>query len=333
MDEVKEGSPLANIGSPDEPCGEPASGFAGPLQLLEPAQTMFVGPQGLRAGWRLLLYVVMWRALRMLLGVVLEKIDPHIQIKLWLDMITEFGSFVAVAVPAVVMGWVERRPFGDYGLPGRGVFGKSFWVGMVWGMVAITALMLAIGGVGDFSVAGLALHGERILKFAAFWAAFFVVVGFFEEFLLRGYTQFTLAEGIGFWPAALVLSSVFAALHFGNPGETWIGLLAVAFIGLFFCLTLRRTGNLWFAVGFHASWDWGESYLYSVPDSGGTVTGHLTHSSFHGSHWITGGSVGPEGSVLVFVVIALTWVVFGRMYPKEAAMTNTAVAQRSSVIG
>jgi hypothetical protein len=37
--------------------------------------------------------------------------------------------------------------------------------------------------------------------------------------------------------------------------------------------------------------------------------------------------------VLVFVVIALTWVVFGRMYPKEAAMTNTAVAQRSSVIG
>jgi membrane protease YdiL (CAAX protease family) len=105
-------------------------------------------------------------------------------------------------------------------------------------------------------------------------------------------------------------------VHIGNPGETLIGLVAVAAIGLFFCLTLYRTGNLWFAVGFHASFDWGESYLYSVRDSGTTVTGHLLNSSFHGSRWITGGSVGPEGSVFVFVVIALTWVAFDRMYPE-----------------
>jgi hypothetical protein len=110
----------------------------------------------------------------MLLGVLLEDIDPHLAIKLWLDMITELGSFVVVAIPAVVMGWIERRPFGDYGLPRRGAFGKSFWVGMVWGIVAITALILAIGGVGDFSLGAVALHGKRILKFAAFWGAFFL---------------------------------------------------------------------------------------------------------------------------------------------------------------
>src|SRR5262249_24387501 len=82
-----------------------------------------------------------------------------------------------------------------------------------------------------------------------------------------------------------------------------------------FCLTLYRTGNLWFAVGFHAAFDWGESYLYSVPDSGTTVTGHLLNSSFHGSRWITGGTVGPEGSLFVFVMIALTWVAFAWAYP------------------
>jgi membrane protease YdiL (CAAX protease family) len=317
MDDVNEGVPTADGRPPDEhnlPDPELASALQQPL--LEPMNPIFFGPQGLRVGWRLLLYVVMWRALRMLLGILLEKIEPHVAIKLWLDFITEFGAFVTVAVPAAVMGWIEKRTFGDYGLPRRGAFGKSFWVGMVWGMVAITALVLAIGVVGDFSLGGLALHGRRLLKFAAFWGAFFIVVGLFEEFLLRGYTMFTLSQGIGFWPAALVLSTVFAALHFWNPGETWTGLVAVAVIGLFFCLTLRRTGNLWFAVGFHASWDWGESYLYSVPDSGGMVTGHLLHSSFHGSHWLTGGSVGPEGSVLLFVVIALTWVAFDRVYPE-----------------
>jgi membrane protease YdiL (CAAX protease family) len=317
MDELKGGSPPANMGPQEPPLNPPDAGLITPLQrpFLEPTDGVFFGPQGLRAGWRLLLYVVMWRALRMLLGILLEDIDPHVAIKLWLDLITELGSFVAVALPALVMGWVENRPFGDYGLPVRGAFGKSFWVGVLWGIVAITALMLAIGGIGDFSLGTVALHGQRILRFATFWAVFFLVVGFFEEFLLRGYTQFTLTQAIGFWRSALLLSTAFAALHYGNPGETWMGLLAVAAIGLFFCLTLRRTGNLWFAVGFHASWDWGESYLYSAPDSGGMVTGHLMHSSFHGSRWITGGSVGPEGSVLVFVVIGLTWVVFDRIYP------------------
>lgn len=252
----------------------------------------------------------------MLLGRLLESIDPHVAIKLWIDMITELGSFAVVAIPAVAMGWMERRPFGDYGLPRRGAFGKPFWVGMAWGIAAITVLLVAIGGVGDFSLGRVVLHGLRLLKFAVFWGAFFVAVGLFEEFWLRGYTQFTLTQGVGFWPAALLLSAIFAALHFRNPGETWVGLLAVAVIGLFFCLTLRRTGSLWFAVGFHASWDWGESFLYSVPDSGGMVTGHLMRSSLHGSRWLTGGSVGPEGSVLVFVVIGLTWVVFDRVYPE-----------------
>jgi membrane protease YdiL (CAAX protease family) len=193
---------------------------------------------------------------------------------------------------------------------------------MAWGIVAITALILMIGGVGDFTISRLALHGARVIKFAAFWGLYFVIVGFFEEFFLRGYSQFTLTTGIGFWPTALLLSVVFAFMHLGNPGETWIGLLAVAVIGIFFCLTLRRTGTLWFAVGFHASWDWGESYLYSVPDSGGMSPGHLLNSSFHGSRWLTGGSVGPEGSVMVFVVIALAWVVFNRVYPEVRYRTG-----------
>ena len=92
--------------------------------------------------------------------------------------------------------------------------------------------------------------------------------------------------------------------------------MAAGLIGFFFCLTLRRTGNLWFAVGFHASWDWGETYLYSVPNSGTAAPGHLLTSSFHGSPWLSGGSVGPEGSVFVFVIIAGLWVVFDRFHPE-----------------
>ena len=83
---------------------------------------------------------------------------------------------------------------------------------------------------------------------------------------------------------------------------------------MFFCLTLRRTGNLWFAAGVHASVDWGETYLFSVPNSGFVTSRPLLDSSFHGPAWLTGGTVGPEGSVMAFVVVGLAAVIFDRIY-------------------
>jgi membrane protease YdiL (CAAX protease family) len=112
----------------------------------------------------------------------------------------------------------------------------------------------------------------------------------------------------------LILSCAFGLIHLRNGGEHWNGVLAAALIGMFFCLTLRRTGSLWFAVGFHAAWDWGETFFYSVPDSGMVSPGHLLSSSLHGPPWLSGGSVGPEGSLLCFIVIALLSIAFNRIF-------------------
>ena len=169
LDERPDQSDAGSISGPEQPHPEPTS-------------TILVGPQGLRAGWRLLLYVLLWRALRMLLRMTLADIEPHVEVKLWLDLIAEWGSFATVALPAVVMGWIEQRRFGDYGLPGRGAFGKPFWIGLAWGITAITVLMIAIGGVGDFSLGRIVLHGGRMLRFAVFWGAFFVAVDRLKSF-------------------------------------------------------------------------------------------------------------------------------------------------------
>ena len=222
---------------------------------------------------------------------------------------------VAAVIPALVLGQVEHHRWSAFGLPLQQAFGRLFWVGALWGFAGITILLTALHGLHVFDFGHVVLHGARMARFAAFWAASFLLVGLFEEFLLRGYTQFALARGIGFWQAAVVLSCLFGIIHLGNEGESWRGAWAAAAIGFFFCLTLRRTGTLWFAVGFHAAWDWGESFFYSVPDSGSVSPGHLLSSSFHGSAWLTGGSVGPEGSVMCFVVIAAVWVVFSLVYP------------------
>lgn len=281
---------------------------------------IFIGPSGLRAGWRFAIYMACFIVLQIAISHILRPFFPPPSSsqapRLRVFLLGECMALIAALIPAFFMSWLEKRPFDAYGLPLHRGLGKLFWSGVLWGMAAITLLLVVMRGVGVFYFGGLALHGIHVLKFGAFWAVLFLVVGLFEEFVTRGYTQFTLTQGIGFWPAAILLSAAFGAIHLGNQGEGWVGALGAACIGLFFCLTLRRTGTLWFAVGMHASWDWGETFFYSVPDSGLIAPGHLLKSSFHGPRWLTGGSVGPEGSVFLFVIIAALWITFDRLYPE-----------------
>jgi membrane protease YdiL (CAAX protease family) len=288
------------------------------------ANRIFFGPHGLRAGWRLALYAALYYALRVIVLTAASPLfGPHGLPQLWGFLVSESLLAVIAIAPAVVMCRLEQRPFGAYGMPQHGAFGKNFWVGAIWGFVAFSALLLLMRILGLVSMGGVALHGVRVLKFAAFWAAMFLVVGFREEFLFRGYSLFTLTDGIGFWPAAVIMAVCFGGVHLSNPGEDWVGITGAAAIGLFFSFTLRRTGTLWFAIGMHMSWDWSETYFYSVPDSGLVLPGHLLNTSFHGRAWLTGGSVGPEASVLLFLLIAVMWAVFDRLYPRKLYPANS----------
>jgi membrane protease YdiL (CAAX protease family) len=230
---------------------------------------------------------------------------------------SEAVQFAVVFAAAVIMARIENRPWGVYGLPAREAFGGKFWMGFLFGLVEISLLIGLIAAFGGYSFGPLALHGNEILRWALIHLVLFVFVGFFEEFLFRGYTQYTLAEGIGFWPAAFVLSLGFGAVHLSNLGEGWVGAASVAVVGLFFCFTLRRTGNLWYAVGLHASFDWGETFLYSVPNSGAVIQGHLSDALLHGPKWLTGGTVGPEGSVFCFLTMGLQFLVVLLLFPKK----------------
>jgi uncharacterized protein len=307
-----------NTSLPAVPSSPPGSDFAsGPdfAIVQEPSytRTLFLGPDGLRAGWGIAFYLLMFLLLQKV-AVSLAWSRDFGSGGLWSTMLEEFLNLGAAVIPAFVLARVERRPWKVYGLPGKDAFGKLFSIGLLWGFSAITLLMFALYGLHVFAFGHVVLHGARLARFAAFWAFMFLLVGLFEEFLLRGYTQFTLARGMGFWPAAFVLSCAFGLIHLRNDQEQWRGLLAAALIGFFFCLTLRRTGSLWFAVGFHAAWDWGETFFYSVPDSGMVAPGHLLSSSMRGKDWISGGAVGPEGSVLCCVVIAAVSIVFAQTY-------------------
>jgi membrane protease YdiL (CAAX protease family) len=278
------------------------------------------GPRGVRVLWRILLYLSTGLGvfyLTLWFGTSFFREPLRGAAPLWSAMYQEMAFLLAAIAPSFLMASVEGRRFDDYGLPRNQAFGKLFWLGALWGLVAITALLIVLRGSQVFYFGHVVLHGGRVLKFALFWGAFFLLVALFEEFLTRGYLLFTVKQELGFWPAAVLWSCAFGAIHLFNPGESAVGIAGAAAIGFFFCLTLRRTGSLWFAVGFHAAWDWGQSYLWGVADSGSTGPGHLFQpSTADGPAWLTGGAVGPEGSVLCFVLIAALWLLFARMHPE-----------------
>jgi len=96
-----------------------------------------------------------------------------------------------------------------------------------------------------------------------------------------------------------------------------VGAAGVAAIGLIFALALRRTANLWLVVGWHASFDFGETFLYSVPNSGVVFSGHLSNASLHGAAWLTGGTVGPEGSVFSFLTMGILALAIHVLFPAK----------------
>jgi uncharacterized protein len=222
-----------------------------------------------------------------------------------LVLFSEGIRVVAAVTTGDLMRRIEDRSFRDYGMPWGEALGKRFWQGAAYGFALLTALMSSIAAMGGFSLGGVALEAAAGIRYGALYLLAFLLVGFFEEATFRGYMQATLAQEIGFWPAALALSIWFGLSHVHNFGEAKVGLLLAGCFGLLAAFSLRRTGNIWFAIGMHAAWDWGESYFYGVPDSGVAAVGHLTAASLHGPVWLTGGSVGPEGSALVFAVIGI----------------------------
>src|SRR5690348_1384980 len=298
-----------------------------PSQPQSVEQRILMGPNGIRAGWRLLIFAAIVFVLLAIFGIILRAAAHGKQPNLgfgYQGIILGDGAVFGIFIFASwIMARIERRTVADYGLPAQRAFGKAFWQGAIIGFVAMTVLLSSLRLAGVFHFGSLALHGAAIWKYGALWGMAFLVVGFAEEYSVRGYPLFTVTTGFGFWPAAILLSVCFGALHLGNGGESWIGALGAGSAGFLFCFILRRTGDLWMAIGFHMSWDWAETFFYGVPDSGQVAPGHMLNPSFHGAKILTGGSVGPEGSILCFMVLALCWIFFHFWLP-EAKYPNPA---------
>ncbi|MBS1814461.1 MAG: CPBP family intramembrane metalloprotease [Acidobacteria bacterium] len=291
---------------------------------------VFLGKDGLRAGWSLLIFLALVVGCAMLSFFTLrtlhikppvgEKVNGVIEGLPSGTLFSHGIMLVILLAISLLMSVIERRRFGVYGLDAlTGHRIKQFVVGLFWGLVMLSLLVFTLKATGFLVFDGFALSGSAAFLYGLKWAGAFLLVGLAEEYMLRGYLQFTLSRGIagilgdsahrkaiGFWIAALFFAFIFGLGHKNNPGESPLGLIMAGMVSLVFCLSLWRTGSLWWAVGWHAAWDWAESYLYGVADSGTMSKGHLINSHAVGAPLMSGGTTGPEGSIFVIPILILT---------------------------
>ncbi len=325
---------------------EPFDSSARPTPTASQRNTILFGPEGLRAGWALLAFVVLFVLVSWLSNRAVHTFAPQMAPRATADeqpvsrvLLFESLFFGTVLLVSFLVSRLERRPLRAYGLGATAGAVRQFGTGLLVGLVLLSALVGALFAAHLLAFGHVLLSPAAAIEFGLLWFVAFLLVGLAEEYLLRGLLQFTLARGLaaigsamhlapararalGFWIAAAILSFFFAFGHRTNVGESPFGLVAVGLIGLVFCFSLWRTGSLWWAVGFHAAWDWAQSFVFGVPDSGNLMEHHLLSSTPMGPVLWSGGLTGPEGSLLI---LPTTVLVCGAILltTRRAAVTPT----------
>lgn len=310
---------------------------------------IFIGKDGLRAGWSLLIFIAIFAAAAFCANFIGHKIRPAApgqpkpgeEISPALGLMAEAVPLLIALLVTWIMSKIERRRNGVYGF-GDNRRGAHFLAGLVWGLASLSLLVLTLCKMGLLVIDSRLLFGSDIVRYGAIWLFGFLLVGLMEEYLTRGYVQYTLTRGfagiyksvfksrhsraLGFWTAAVVLSILFGLGHQKNPGESPIGVLSAGLAGLVFCFSLWRSGSLWWAIGFHTSWDWGQSFLYGVPDSGTMVAHHLLATHPVGKPILSGGATGPEGSIFILAILGLVCliIVFTLTGPHYGELTEAS---------
>jgi membrane protease YdiL (CAAX protease family) len=223
-----------------------------------------------------------------------------------------FTAFLATRCAWYLVGLAAvRRLLGNW-WPCRSEWLRSacwLFIGLLTGVCAMASIIGTMALLRYGSIDYIQSSTVLALLVALGWVGCSVVGAAAEEVLYRGMILSTLDRLGGKSFAIVGSAAAFALSHLGNPGVTKLWLLRLFLQGMLLAWAVFRTGSLWWSIGYHAGWNFGSAPLFGVAESGYGVEGHLFTFVPAGPDWLTGGKVGPEGSVLAFLAMLVAAVV------------------------
>ncbi|HEY1727312.1 MAG TPA: type II CAAX endopeptidase family protein [Candidatus Baltobacteraceae bacterium] len=181
-------------------------------------------------------------------------------------------------------------------------------LGLLFGLVIFSITIGVIALAGDYRIIGSAWSTALLVAFVALLADAAA-----EEIIFRGFIFRTCRDLWGPWIALAISAVLFGAIHAFNPHATVVSSVAIAIeAGVLLAVAYAVTESLWFPIGIHAGWNFSESMIYGTNVSGIVVHDTLFSSRLAGPDVLTGGSFGPEASIVAVAVclvasLALGW--------------------------
>jgi membrane protease YdiL (CAAX protease family) len=275
---------------------------------------LFIGPDGLRHGWRFLIFAA---AIFLVVQFLEQPAIAFFAAKLHVNrsalsapsiIVSDGFDLIVILVVTGVAAQFEQRRIDSYGLPVNEAFGGFFWDGVIAGFAAIAFVGVGMLISRGLLVHGVALHGAQLITSPVLWLIAMLLVGVMEEYLFRGYALQSLWRGAGFWSAALITTALFAGDHLEKPHENAIDIGMIFALAIVLCISVRVTGSLWWAVGWHAAFDFGQFFVIGTPNGGRVPQGRLFDVTFPGPAWITGGELGTEASYFMIPAVIGTFL-------------------------
>ena len=256
----------------------------------------------LRAGWRLLLQILLIGIINFILvgGIGILGI-PKLSGK-WGLLFRQIQELIVYASSIYIASrWLDRRSFESLGLKvGRqalfdllaGIGIVLVQLGFIYGIMSSLGWLTFDGFAWEFDAPGTVLMNTLL------FFVIFLLVGWNEELLSRGYHLQTIASGLNMFCAVVISSAVFGLLHLDNPHATWVSTAGIFFAGVYQSYGYIRTRQLWLPIGLHVGWNFFEGVVFGFPVSGLDIYA-LTRIQVTGPVSWTGGAFGPEAGLIL----------------------------------
>jgi len=269
----------------------------------------FVSPSEprLRAGWRLLIQTILMIILGIGASLLLLPILPKLTSDsiFWVSELMEL--FAITGSVYLARRFLDKRSFASIGFKMDQHVVFDILVGLIITFIMMGSIFIAMQALGWLKFESFAWNVDSVqtvISQALLFFVIFIVVGFNEELLFRGYHLQTITSGSNLFWGLLISSIIFGSLHLGNPNATWASAAGIFFAGLFLAYGYTRTQQLWLPIGLHLGWNFFEGVVFGYPVSGLTIY-PLMNIKVSGPQVWTGGAFGPEAGLIILPALVV----------------------------
>lgn len=302
-----------------------------------------------RSGWKIFLVFLITYALSfiisLLIGMVLglafliwgegtllfdgKNIQSILSSDLGLMVSTSLSNGIIIISCIIIWKIFEKKKVSEMGLTNFKEGYKEFILGLLFGAIAISIVAIVLLIMGNVRFVN-SLSKPQLSISLLEGVILFVFVGFGEEILGRAYIMSVLKQTRNKWLILMISSIIFAILHLGNDGISILAFINLFLVGLLFGYMFMKSKNIWMPIGYHITWNYFQGYIWGFQVSGITTNGLYKIENIN-NNIINGGLFGPEGGLIVTIVICISFYIIYKYYNNESIDSFIGIEEKEII--